>query len=122
MNNQPFDLVEPVLPAYDRRGTFKMESPPLGYGLLPPAITLRNQPTMVGGYTVNFPFGISASVLTRNSKAIEFYSSWGFDILTYKTVRSVQREPHDEPTWVFIDPKSTERVSPPFDKPVVGDS
>ena len=54
------------------------------------------------GIPVNARLGIAAGLLL-NSRWIETYARLGFDILTYKTVRSVQRECYGLPNWVFID-------------------
>ncbi len=54
------------------------------------------------GMTINSPFGISAGILL-NSNWIEVYSKLGFDILTYKTVRSYHRPCYPLPNWVFVD-------------------
>lgn len=121
INHQAFDLIEPHLPSFDKREAFDFESAPLGDDIQPPQVELINRPTRIAGYAVNFPFGISASVLTRNSKAIAFYAARGFDILTYKTVRSVKRIAHDPPNWAFVLPESVEKFSPPFEHPVIGD-
>ncbi len=54
------------------------------------------------GYPVNARIGIAAGLLL-NSRWIEQYSRWGFDILTYKTVRIKHRDCHPMPNWIFID-------------------
>jgi len=121
VNQQAFDLLAPVLPAFDRQEKFNLDSPPLGYDVEVPQIQLRNRPTKIAGLTVNFPSGIGASILTRNSSTIAFYAARGFDILTYKTVRSVKRDVHEAPNWVFIHSDTIDKVVPPFDSPVIGD-
>ena len=54
------------------------------------------------GFAVRSRIGIAAGLLL-NSKWISGYSQRGFDILTYKTVRSVHRSCYDLPNWVFVD-------------------
>jgi dihydroorotate dehydrogenase len=54
------------------------------------------------GYDVSFPVGVPASVLTATSDWIEYYARRGFNVLTYKTVRSEQRYAHPAPNWVFL--------------------
>jgi dihydroorotate dehydrogenase len=54
------------------------------------------------GYDVGFPIGVPASVLTATADWIEYYARHGFNVLTYKTVRSEQWDAHDEPNWVFL--------------------
>lgn len=57
------------------------------------------------GMPVRSRFGVPASVLV-NSRWIGTYARLGFDILTYKTVRSVARLCHAPPNWLFLDPAS----------------
>ncbi len=54
------------------------------------------------GIPVRMPIGVPASGLTANSKWIRYFSRRGFNILTYKTVRSVETPPHRYPHWVFV--------------------
>lgn len=69
------------------------------------------------GIPVNSRLGIAAGLLL-NSRWIETYARLGFDILTYKTVRSVHRECYGLPNWVFIDrddqvdPRKLDEVQP----------
>jgi dihydroorotate dehydrogenase (NAD+) catalytic subunit len=56
----------------------------------------------IAGFEVSFPVGVPASVITANSHWIEFYGSQGFDILTYKTVRSQVQSAHPAPNWLFL--------------------
>lgn len=53
------------------------------------------------GYKVNSRLGIPAGLLL-NANWVEAYANLGFDILTYKTVRSEYRACYDLPNWVFI--------------------
>ena len=64
------------------------------------------------GLPVRSRLGIAAGLLL-NSRWIGPYARLGFDLLTYKTVRSAARPCHPLPNWVFVDD-----VSPP-DGPVV---
>ncbi len=57
------------------------------------------------GLAVRSRFGVPASVLV-NSRWIEAYARLGFDILTYKTVRSQARLCHAPPNWLFLDDRS----------------
>lgn len=54
------------------------------------------------GKKLNSPIGISAGILL-NSNWVETYARLGYDILTYKTVRSSKRAAYDLPNWVFLD-------------------
>jgi len=80
-----------------------LEQLPLGYDDEPPLVPLLKRPTKIGGLNVDFPIGLPASVLAANSAWIRFYAQRGFDILTYKTVRTQYRAPHPFPNWVFIE-------------------
>lgn len=53
------------------------------------------------GLPVRSPIGVAAGLLV-NSKWIETYARLGFDILTYKTVRSSHRDCYPLPNWVRI--------------------
>ena len=54
------------------------------------------------GLPVSSRFGIAAGLLP-NSRWIGPYARLGFDLLTYKTVRSVPRASHPMPNWVFVE-------------------
>lgn len=54
------------------------------------------------GLPVRSRIGIAAGLLL-NSRWILPYAARGFDILTYKTVRSVARPSYPLPNWVFVD-------------------
>lgn len=61
-----------------------------------------NRPSWkVLGFDLGFPIGIPASVLTVNSKWIHYYAQRGFNIFTYKTVRSHAFPTHHPPNWLF---------------------
>lgn len=54
------------------------------------------------GFPVCSRIGIAAGLLP-NSRWVLPYARRGFDILTYKTVRSVERPCYPLPNWVFVD-------------------
>jgi len=54
------------------------------------------------GFSVRSRLGIAAGLLL-NSKWILEYAQRGYDILTYKTVRSGFRPCYDPPNWVFVE-------------------
>ncbi|HET7527827.1 MAG TPA: hypothetical protein VFK10_17935 [Burkholderiaceae bacterium] len=62
------------------------------------------------GIDVSSRIGISAGLLL-NAQWLGFYARCGFDILTYKTVRSRRRECHPMPNWLFIDPGDIAHVA-----------
>ncbi len=55
------------------------------------------------GFRVRSRLGIAAGILL-NSRWIECYSRLGFDVLTYKTVRSAARPCYPLPNWVYVEP------------------
>ncbi len=63
------------------------------------------------GRPVRSRFGIAAGLLL-NSKWLLGYALQGFDLLTYKTVRSRARECYPPPNWVFVD--ADEGVGPVY--------
>jgi dihydroorotate dehydrogenase len=54
------------------------------------------------GLRVASRIGMAASLL-MNERWFELYSRLGFDLLTYKTVRSRARIAHPVPNWLFLD-------------------
>src|SRR3954452_10948291 len=54
------------------------------------------------GFDVFLPIGVPASVLTRNADWVRYYCSRGFNIITFKTVRTGHRDPHPAPNWLFV--------------------
>jgi len=54
------------------------------------------------GFSVRSRIGIAAGLLL-NSRWVECYSRLGFDILTYKSVRSAKRPCYPLPNWVWVD-------------------
>jgi dihydroorotate dehydrogenase len=54
------------------------------------------------GTSVASRIGVAASLL-MNERWFELYSRLGFDILTYKTIRSRARLAHAWPNWIYLD-------------------
>ena len=52
-------------------------------------------------FTLNSPLGIPAGLLL-DSRWIEYYAKMGFDLLTYKTVRSREHPSHPMPNCLFV--------------------
>jgi len=46
-----------------------------------------------------------------NERWFELYSRLGFDLLTYKTIRSRERRAHPLPNWIYLDERCA-RVGP----------
>jgi len=67
----------------------------------PPDVPLTPMKSFLG-LSVRSRIGIAAGLLP-NSRWIVPYAQRGFDILTYKTVRSVERPCYPVPNWVFVD-------------------
>ena len=57
------------------------------------------------GFSLNSPVGIPAGILL-NSRWVATYARLGFDILTYKTVRTRPRPAYPLPNWVFLNCES----------------
>ncbi len=96
-------------PSRARRGTYRIDrSYEWNYANGPvwtaelPAVPETPTKTFFG-YEVASRLGISAGLLL-NSRWIDFYARCGFDILTYKTVRSRRRACYAKPNWLFVDP------------------
>jgi dihydroorotate dehydrogenase len=111
----PAHGIPPV--SFDISAPFHLEDPPVGFRQEPPNIPLRNRPTNIAGHWVDFPLGLPASVLAANAKWIEFYARRGFDILTYKTVRTQYHAPHPWPNWVFL--KDPPEIKDPSQPPIM---
>jgi dihydroorotate dehydrogenase len=55
------------------------------------------------GTNVACPLGVAASPLTRSAEHLAYFARRGFEVLTFKTVRSVEWAPHRAPNWVYIE-------------------
>lgn len=88
--------------AYDINATYRenYDAGPRFSGEVPPGPETPLKEFL--GCQVRSRIGIAAGLLL-NSKWIEGYARRGFDILTYKTVRSAFRPCYDPPNWVFVD-------------------
>jgi dihydroorotate dehydrogenase len=74
------------------------------------------------GHEIGFPIGVPSSVLTANSLWIDYYAQRGFNVLTYKTVRSRSYEAHPTPNWVFLPELTSPLELADLDRQVFGDS
>lgn len=90
--NQTYDIYQTYQYNYDRGPVFWTEPKPLPPGPMQEFLGLK----------VRSRIGIAAGLLL-NSKWILGYAQRGFDILTYKTVRSSYRPCYPIPNWVFVD-------------------
>jgi dihydroorotate dehydrogenase (NAD+) catalytic subunit len=57
------------------------------------------------GHRVASRIGIAASLLV-NERWFELYSRLGFDLLTYKTIRSRRRLAHPLPNWLYLNERT----------------
>ncbi|MDQ1686984.1 MAG: dihydropyrimidine dehydrogenase subunit PreA [Frankiaceae bacterium] len=55
------------------------------------------------GHSIRYPIGVPASVLTANHKWIRYFARRGYNVLTYKSVRSIEYSGHPFPHWLFIE-------------------
>ncbi len=104
------------LARYDNSKTYDWN-----YEIVPEPVDL-DLPVVVGnwdfmGVPVGSPLGIPAGPLL-NGKWVLYYASLGFDVLTYKTVRSVHRDCYDLPNLQPVETDSLhgdEEVLPAID-------
>jgi dihydroorotate dehydrogenase len=61
----------------------------------------RTKPKRLLGMSVHSRLGIPAGLLL-NARWIEAYARLGYDILTYKTVRSAPRRCYPKPNWLYV--------------------
>jgi dihydroorotate dehydrogenase len=64
------------------------------------------------GLPVRSTFGVAASLLV-NEAWVRTYARLGFDLLTYKTVRSQPWRSHPMPNWLFAQPETAARLADP---------
>lgn len=55
------------------------------------------------GYDVGYPIGVPASVLTAKASWVDFFSRYGFNVFTFKTVRRKPRAELPFPNWVYLE-------------------
>ncbi len=94
-----YDIGKPFDWNYDNGPVYNKEFPP---------VPQTPQKDFLG-HPVNSRLGIAAGLLL-NSRWIKTYSRLGFDILTYKTVRSQYRPCQELPNWVFV--KGEKQIDP----------
>lgn len=90
-----------IVPAFDRRVPFEFNQEPAGYGWHDPLAPLPTLRKRLLDFEVDFPFGVPACILTYNYQAIGMFASLGFDVLTYKTVRTQPFSGHPHPNWAY---------------------
>jgi dihydroorotate dehydrogenase (NAD+) catalytic subunit len=90
--SQTYDIFQTYQYNYDRGPVFTSQAKAIKQGPMQEFLGLK----------VRSRIGIAAGVLL-NTKWILGYAQRGFDILTYKTVRSSHRPCYPLPNWVFVD-------------------
>src|SRR5260221_408173 len=55
------------------------------------------------GYELNSLFGVSACPLTANARYVKLMSKLGYDIITYKSVRSIEWRGNKYPHFRYVD-------------------
>jgi dihydroorotate dehydrogenase len=101
-----------VLPRYDPRQTYDWN-----YTHAPAAVP-HDEPQVPGSWTfcglpVRSPLGIAAGPLL-NGEWILYYAALGFDVLTYKTVRSRHRDSYARPNLQPVESGRLEGSGPPL--------
>ena len=108
-------------PTYDLSKSYywNYENGPIYKGV-PPKLEARERKEFLG-YRVNSTLGVAAGPLL-NSRWISLYASLGFDILTYKTVRTLKFPCYEWPNLVCLDVKGQLEDPSPEERVVVRDT
>ena len=96
-------LSRPLNAAYDVSKSYEwnFRNGPVFKGPYPPKRE-KVRPVRLLDFEINSPLGIAAGPLL-NSNWIRVYAKLGFDILTYKTVRTRKRPSNPKPNCLFVD-------------------
>lgn len=54
------------------------------------------------GTNIAAPIGVAASPLTRSAGHVALLAGFGYNVLTFKTMRSLEWKAHREPNWVYL--------------------
>lgn len=101
-----------VLPSYNIYKDPTLAEEPIGF-TTPPGLSglkLAKRPRQIAGHKIGYPIGIPSSTLTASHKWIRYYAERGFDVLTYRTVRTKEVPPFVPPNWIFL-PSSSQVTS-----------
>lgn len=71
---------------------------------------------------LGFPIGVAASGLTTNALCVQRLFHAGYNVLTYKTVRSRGFSPHARPNWTIANGLSFQSISDPGRPVTVSDT
>lgn len=89
-----------VIHPYDIRSGFPQEP----HGPRPtPERPFATKAWSLLGQRIGFPIGVPASVLTQDERWVGYFARHGFNVLTFKTVRSREAAPNPFPNWVFLE-------------------
>src|SRR5260221_427716 len=58
------------------------------------------------GHKVNSQFGLPSTPMTFTARGIGLYAKLGYDIITYRSVRSVEWRGLGAPNWLYVDVKA----------------
>jgi dihydroorotate dehydrogenase (NAD+) catalytic subunit len=96
-------LARGLAPTYDINKSYEWNYRygPLFKGPYPPEREIKKRVRLLD-FELNSPLGIAAGPLL-NSKWIKVYAKLGFDILSYKTVRTRKRPSNPAPNCIFIE-------------------
>ncbi len=105
-----------VQPIYDITKTFEENATygPFWEGTFPPLPKRNPKRYSFLGHRVNSLFGISACPLTHGSRNVKLVSQLGYDLITYRSVRSIEWHGQIYPHWRYVDlphPITVERLS-----------
>jgi dihydroorotate dehydrogenase (NAD+) catalytic subunit len=75
---------------------------PIWHGQFPVVPTPKETTTFFGK-PVHSAFGVSACPLTHGSRGVKFCSQLGYDIITYRSVRSTEWHGQKPPHWRYVD-------------------
>lgn len=105
-----YRLLQPAYKVYaDHEANAKSPS-----GTLP-----ENVPSWIGsrwpflGHRIGFPIGVAASGLTTNARCVQRLFEAGYNVVTYKTVRSRFIGPHPRPNWALLNSYDIEAIDDP---------
>ena len=89
---------------YDLRQTFEenVTFGPFAPTKLPAVPSLPLKYSLLGK-KLRSPFGIPACPMTVNARAVKLMSALGYDLLTYKSVRTVEWRGNPFPHWLHVD-------------------
>lgn len=105
-------------PLYDIKKTYAQNAleGPFFKGPIPER-PLNLQPIDLFGHSVRSPIGVPAGPLL-NARWIALAAKLGFDILTYKTIRSEAHPGHPLPNIIYVEPTSQEQARPLLEAPL----